>query len=335
MVRTTTDQTIKRAINLAATLSDRTSPTATSYLRATIYPETLSNSESADDPRREELFNTQFKRDRKLLGERGIRIVNTPDRGWLLDPSCLIATDINIDENDFAAIYVALTCMLDDPFFPLPTHLRIAHGRLERMWREAYGDDKPVAFSAFRKFNTVEGNLDYFEVLLSCAMSCSQVQMAYQNALGENSERTFNPYGIYLLEGQWYTCGWDSLRRAERTFHIDRITDLETTGKAFKRPPDFSISDKIVLPFLLSGQVAIGQVDLVIPSTDQHVIEYLTRKKGVVTLGVRSSVWTAEYADLDQLLSYILTAQLTFADSHCSEAQVLRSRLVEIGASHA
>src|SRR6185437_5074990 len=42
--------------------------------------------------------------------------------------------------------------------------------------------------------------------------------------------RTVDPVKVHIANGEWYLQGWCHLRQAMRTFHLDRVSDLELTG---------------------------------------------------------------------------------------------------------
>ena len=41
--------------------------------------------------------------------------------------------------------------------------------------------------------------------------------------------RTVDPIKVHIANGQWYLQGWDHLRQAVRTFHLDRVSDAAVT----------------------------------------------------------------------------------------------------------
>ncbi|GLJ79272.1 helix-turn-helix transcriptional regulator [Microbacterium imperiale] len=43
------------------------------------------------------------------------------------------------------------------------------------------------------------------------------------------TKRTVDPVKVSISDGQWYLQGWCHMRRAMRTFHLDRIADAEAT----------------------------------------------------------------------------------------------------------
>jgi proteasome accessory factor C len=54
----------------------------------------------------------------------------------------------------------------------------------------------------------------------------------------EYTERTLDPYAVRADRGQWYVSGWCHSAEAERTFRVDRITNLETLSSDFEPPAE-------------------------------------------------------------------------------------------------
>jgi predicted DNA-binding transcriptional regulator YafY len=79
-----------------------------------------------------------------------------------------------------------------------------------------------------------------FVIALSYAVHYQQqVELRYQAWQGEDTQRLFDPYGIVLHDGYWYTVGYCHLRRSVRTFRLDRITGLILHETTFTRPEGF------------------------------------------------------------------------------------------------
>ncbi|MBX3080061.1 MAG: YafY family transcriptional regulator [Anaerolineae bacterium] len=66
-----------------------------------------------------------------------------------------------------------------------------------------------------------------------------RVRLRYQSWKGEGTERAFDPYGIVLHDGYWYTIGYCHLREDVRTFRLDRITELTLEERRFEAPANF------------------------------------------------------------------------------------------------
>jgi proteasome accessory factor C len=56
------------------------------------------------------------------------------------------------------------------------------------------------------------------------------LSFTYRPVDGEAMTRTVDPIRILASDAQWYLRGWCHLRRAVRTFHLERVSDLVVTG---------------------------------------------------------------------------------------------------------
>ena len=78
--------------------------------------------------------------------------------------------------------------------------------------------------------------------LVSSARQRQRVEIDYVSASRHQSEhRPVDPYGIVHHAGEWYFVGHCHTRGDVRTFRIDRIAALKTTGERFDRPADFDL----------------------------------------------------------------------------------------------
>jgi len=73
------------------------------------------------------------------------------------------------------------------------------------------------------------------------------VSFTYKAPDAAPTTRTVDPVKVHIASGQWYLQGWCHLREAMRTFHLDRVSDLELTGipstHAGERAPDWFDTD--------------------------------------------------------------------------------------------
>ncbi|RPI90799.1 MAG: YafY family transcriptional regulator [Chloroflexi bacterium] len=81
------------------------------------------------------------------------------------------------------------------------------------------------------------------ETVLSSISSAAQLQqrvhIQYHPSQGEDTERDFDPYGLTYYQQKWYAVGYCHLRRALRSFRLDRITNINTRDEHFQRPAGF------------------------------------------------------------------------------------------------
>jgi len=75
--------------------------------------------------------------------------------------------------------------------------------------------------------------------LSSAAQLCLRVHIHYAPAQGEPSERDVDPYGLAYQNGSWYVLGMCHLRKAIRSFRLDRIRQVAQLERHFDRPKDF------------------------------------------------------------------------------------------------
>lgn len=76
---------------------------------------------------------------------------------------------------------------------------------------------------------------------LLCAAAGQQrrLTLTYGAPDGPETQRAFDCYGVVYHEGRWYAVGYCHLRRALRTFRLDRIRSARLNDDQFTRPPDF------------------------------------------------------------------------------------------------
>jgi predicted DNA-binding transcriptional regulator YafY len=66
-----------------------------------------------------------------------------------------------------------------------------------------------------------------------------QVLLRHRSALGEETERRFDPCGLVYRAGRWYAAGYCHLRRAVRVFRLDRLQQVTGRDERFTRPAEF------------------------------------------------------------------------------------------------
>lgn len=78
--------------------------------------------------------------------------------------------------------------------------------------------------------------------LLSAAERASRsVRFVYVDKDDNRSTRTVDPYGFVVSSGRIYCVAYDHARKDRRSFVVDSISDVETLGETFVKPPDFDV----------------------------------------------------------------------------------------------
>lgn len=114
------------------------------------------------------------------------------------------------------------------------------------------------------------------------------ISMQYRASDDAESERDIDPYGIACLLGAWYVVGWCHLRKAIRSFRLDRVTEIALQDTHFSRPEDFDalsyveqsiatlprdFTFKVVLKTdMVAAQDAISGVLGVLEAQGEHVL---------------------------------------------------------------
>jgi predicted DNA-binding transcriptional regulator YafY len=87
------------------------------------------------------------------------------------------------------------------------------------------------------------GHAAVIAALSAAASERVSVRIAYEPADGGPPvERVVRPYTLYLWRGSWYLLAFCEKAHEERTFRVDRISSIASTGKRFERPADLPAS---------------------------------------------------------------------------------------------
>jgi len=111
------------------------------------------------------------------------------------------------------------------------------------------------------------------------------------NDRGELTERTVDPHGLIYLGGVWLLSAYCHLRRAMRTFRLERVRQVTVLAETFTRQPGFSVhklsgfqAQMVTVELLFDPEVAqwVRERPALYPSTYEDAPEGLR-----VTLEVR------------------------------------------------
>jgi predicted DNA-binding transcriptional regulator YafY len=75
------------------------------------------------------------------------------------------------------------------------------------------------------------------------------VQIRYTAAAGLPGERTLHPYGLVAHSGRWYVTGVDPGIAEDRTFRLDRITDVRIMPGSFEPPAGLDPAQRVLSGF--------------------------------------------------------------------------------------
>ncbi len=88
------------------------------------------------------------------------------------------------------------------------------------------------------KAQGAENKEDLF-LLTDATHGQQRVSFQYETENKQKSTRDIDPYGIVFRRGHWYVLGYCHLRKALRTFRLDRLQSVKPLQHSFLRPANF------------------------------------------------------------------------------------------------
>ncbi|WP_431277096.1 helix-turn-helix transcriptional regulator [Leifsonia poae] len=137
----------------------------------------------------------------------------------------------------------------------------------------------------------------------------TQLEFDYLNSRGERERRRVDPLRIESIDQDWYLRGWCHLRKAIRTFRLDRIDDLSATDDPISyKPGDLTLPETLFegTPDDLLVQIEVSAS--AVPLIEDYIPEGAPRRE--VDGFVRTNLRVAHYHGLKRLvagLSDVLT----------------------------
>jgi len=90
----------------------------------------------------------------------------------------------------------------------------------------------------FSSWGNGKNRKEQFNILKSAIINHRVITFEYFNSLGEKSIRRIEPIKLLFKSKSWYLQGFCLLKKADRTFKITRMSDVQITEDSFiKKPP--------------------------------------------------------------------------------------------------
>lgn len=320
----------ERIINLALLLGTRVHAAdgvSTQHIRDHIYTP-LDPQQSAT------AFEKMFNRDKDTLRLAGLIIqTDTLGNNRLISESSF-CEDLKLGPAERATLALTGYAQLEEPLFPLPLALRLALTKLSALFdaEAAPALRRMPATSNLGNRDTEAANSNdnaglYLEILLHACQEHNTLNICYTNAAGQQSRRHISPYGLFLLSGRWYLVAHDlEVSDAIRTFKLGRIKSLELAGESFHMPPDFCLSDWMLMPFEI-GASPETFTTVIIPADHHASLDGLTRGRGSLEPSDDGSVhWHISYRNYDSFISFVLESNLLFCDAQDRDYAIAQLR---------
>jgi predicted DNA-binding transcriptional regulator YafY len=174
---------------------------------------------------------------------------------------------MKISEGELVALSVARKALAQYQGTPFERPLRDAFEKLTSGLRDqihfAWSSDLDGSIS-FRAAGQSISDLGTFEAASQGVLRSEELAFGYRK-LGSDlvEERCVQPVHLACIDNQWYLFGLDPARGSSlRTFALTRMTNLHTTGRAFERPPHFSLDEHLADSFGVRSAPVAEQVRL-------------------------------------------------------------------------
>jgi proteasome accessory factor C len=258
----------------------------------------------------DEAFARRFYSDRAELTALGVPLQSqrdefTGEELYTLRSENYFLERLDLDDDELAALQTALYYLEGKFAYAEPLRLALQNLALGRS-----GFSEPptetaerVRVSAPDYSPELAGRLAKLESAISKQRT---VKFGYWSPRrARPGERTVNPYGLRLDEGNWYVVGHDLDRKATRTFRVSRVRgDIRFATRRerdFRIPADFDIEQhRIPRPWQIGDLV--GRARIAVSEDTAWWIERTLSDAGEVEEGV----FETEYANVDLLAGWVL-----------------------------
>ena len=194
----------------------------------------------------DETFARRFHSDRADLAKIGVEIGVLPgsesteaeaSQLYYLRPDDFRMPAVDFTDAERRALCLALVAL--EGRFAYARPLRLALTAILRGRQDLIREDLehlPVAFAPDEDAKTAGRQLSRLEDAISRGKT---VGFTYPDHASGQSDRTVDPYSLFLIQGHWYLVGHDHLRDALRTFRVGRIKG--SVRFPTEKPRDFTV----------------------------------------------------------------------------------------------
>ncbi len=200
----------------------------------------------------------KFERDKAELAELGIALEYRPGsdeskEGYQLSREEYYLPKLGLTPEEVAVLYAAGSAAHASGAFPGRADLGHALRKIAFASPvEPESGAQPVFVEHARGRPDVA---EHLEVLWQALLSRKRVTLNYRG-LGREEEttRAVDPWGICLRGGTWVVVGYCHLRKARRTFHVDRIAEV-AVNREKPRTPDYEVPEDFGIEQVAAEQV--------------------------------------------------------------------------------
>ena len=269
------------------------------------------------------------RRDVDRLRDLGYPVHGEPGRegGYRLEPGSLLPP-LLLDDDEATAVVLALRTSAGGSVQGYEEAALAALAKLDRMLPTGLRHRVTALRTATVQLGVPSGDVDA-DTLVVLAHACEaqeRVRFTYRHRDDRVTERRAEPFRLVCTGRRWYLVAHDVDRADWRTFRVDRVHDLETTGHRFTLhdPPDaasYVASSISVAPYRFVARV-------VLDAPKDVVASFLPPTVGTLeAAGEEATILTCGADDLDRLAGHLVMLGLGF---EVLEPPALRDHVVEV-----
>ena len=258
----------------------------------------------------DEAFARRFYSDRTELISLGVPLESqrdefTGEELYTLRSEQYFLPAIELSDDELAALQTCLYLLEGQFAYSEPLRLALQNLALGRPGARTIPTTNSLRVNVLGADYSHEmpGRLSKFETAISKQRTVRFTYWAIGK--GELSERLVNPFALFSENGFWYVVGHDLDREAERMFRVSRIRgDIRFATRRerdFKAPDEYDTSKLRKRPAWQVGQIQ-GKALVAVSSETAWWVQREYANRGLI----KNGVFETEYADLDQLASWIL-----------------------------
>jgi len=150
---------------------------------------------------------------------------------------------VQVSEGELLALLVARKALEQYRGTPFHRQLEVSFEKLTGGLKDriSFSPADELQSVSFKNVGLGKADLAVFNALSGATLRQQEVEFDYRKP-GErkSARRRVQPYHLAHRENLWYLVGFDSERRALRTFAVPRLTNPRVLTSTFIRPPDFS-----------------------------------------------------------------------------------------------
>jgi proteasome accessory factor B len=293
----------ERIVNLAFYVASAREPVSAEEIRTHVagYPAGQTD----------EAFGRMFERDKEDLRAAGL--VFTVDRDdverYRLDERATFAEAVELTPVEAVELRMAAAAMLADSSFPFTDDLRPAIAKVVAAARTPAGHaDALLASSSADEAPEAQGAA--VAQLAGALAARKRVSFGYTGALGHESQRDVEPWGLFARDGRWYLVAFDPASDDVRIFAVSRMTGLAVAPRPksadFESPAGFDVARYMLMPFQYGPRAVQATLRFAGPAASRA--QALGADQGVMLPdGGGRYLWTVPVASEELLARWIVT----------------------------